>query len=364
MAHILTFFLGLLGGLATLLLKPGGAKALLAENLMLRQQLLLLRRHRRRGPNLRPSDRLLFGLASFCLRPRRLARVALIVRPSTLLRCHRALTELKLRWLYSSARVSRKPGPKGPCPELIDAILECKRRNPHLGCPKIAEQLAKSFDIELDKDTVRRVLAERYHPRGQDNGPSWLSVLAHAKDSLWSVDLFRVESILLQTHWVLVVMDVYTRRIIGFGVQVITVDGPSLCRMFNQAIAGRALPVRLSFGHDRLFAFHRWRANLRILEIESVRSVPYAPVSRPFVERLIGTIRREYLDRLFFWNAVDLASKPEQFRAYYNELRVHQSLEGATPAEKGGGRVGPSAQLDRYRWERHCQGLFELPVAA
>jgi putative transposase len=89
-----------------------------------------------------------------------------------------------------------------------------KRRNPHLGCPKIAEQLTKRFGIQLDKDTVRRVLAKHYRRGGgEDDGPSWLSLLAQAKDSLWSVDLFRAESILLQTHWVLLVVDVYTRRI-------------------------------------------------------------------------------------------------------------------------------------------------------
>jgi hypothetical protein len=225
----------LLRTLGTLLLTPAAAKALIAENLLLRQQLLLLRRSRRRSPNLRPNDRLIFGLGSLFLSPRRLAHVALLVRPSTLLRCHRALASLKFRYLYSSVGPRRKPGPKGPEPELIEAILELKRRNPHLGCPKIAEQLAKSFGIDVDKDTVRRVLAKHYRREGggRDNGPSWLSLLAHAKDSLWSVDLFRVESILLQTHWVLLVTDVYTRRIIGFGVQAMTVDGPSLCGMFN-----------------------------------------------------------------------------------------------------------------------------------
>jgi hypothetical protein len=101
----------------------------------------------------------------------------------------------------------------------------------------------------------------------------------------------------------------------------------------------------LSFDHDRLFEFHRWRANLRILEIEPVRSVPYVPPSHPYVERLIGTIRREYLDRLFLWNGRDLSRKLELFRNYYNECRVHRSLAGATPAEKGGGARQPSTTL-------------------
>lgn len=121
-------------------------------------------------------------------------------------------------------------------------------------------------------------------------------MLGQAKDSLWSLDLFRVESILLKTHWILVVMDQFTRKIIGFGVQAGAVDGVALCRMFNQAIAGHGFPVRLSLDHDPLFEFQRRQANLRILEIEPIGTVPYVPRSHPFIERLISTLRREYLD--------------------------------------------------------------------
>ena len=345
------------------LLRPGGAKALVAENLLLKHQLLILRRSRRRAPNLRASDRVFFGLGSLFLSRRRLMRTAILIKPSTLLRCHRALTELKFNRLYASGR-HHKPGPKGPGQALVQAIVEPKQRNPHLGCPKIAQQLARTFGIELDKDVVRRVLATRYRPDAQDGGPSWLTLLGHTKDSLWSVDLFRVESILLKTHWIMLVMDLYTRRIIGFGVQAVAVDGPALCGMFNQASSGRHLPQRLSFDHDPLFEFQRWQANLRILGIESVRTVPYAPVSHPFVERLIGTVRREYLDQMFFWNRMDLEQKLEQFKTYYNELRVHQSLNGATPEEKGGGSIVATVSLEHYGWRSHCHGLFQLPIAA
>ena len=361
MQHIFVILLHLSSSLARLL-RSGGTKALVAENLLLKHQLLILRRSRRRAPNLRSSDRVLFGLGSLFLSPRRLLRTAILIKPATLLRCHRALTELKFKWLYSSGR-QHKPGPKGPGQALVQAILEAKRRNPHLGCPKIAQQLARSFGIELDKDVVRRVLATHYRPDGQD-GPSWLTLLSHSKDSLWSVDLFRAESILLKTHWILLVMDLHTRRIIGFGVQAVVVDGPTLCRLFHQAISGQPLPQRLSFDHDPLFEFQRWQANLRILGIESVRTVPYAPVSHPFVERLIGTVRREYLDQMFFWNRMDLEQKLEQFKTYYNELRVHQSLNGATPEEKGGGSIVATVSLEHYGWRSHCHGLFQLPIAA
>jgi putative transposase len=64
--------------------------------------------------------------------------------------------------------------------------------------------------------------------------------------------------------------------------------------------------------------FPSWLANVRILEVEEIESIPYVPVSHPFVERLIGTIRREFLDHVLIWNAIDLQRKLEEFRIYLN----------------------------------------------
>jgi len=260
------------------LLGTGGARAVLAENLLLKHQLLVLNRHRRRAPRLSPVDRLLLGFGSSLLKPRRLFRSAIILRPATLLRFHRALRDLKYRLLYSSPR-PRKPGPKGPDPEWIRLICDFKRGNPRLGCPRIAQHLVKTYGLPVNKDVVRRVLATHYRPEPHGSGPSWLTFLGQSKDSLWSLDLFRTESILLRTHWVLVVMDQFSRRLIGSGVQPITVDGPALCRLFNQAIAGQGRCLRLSFDHDPLFQFHRWQANLRVLGIQPIPTVPSVPVT-------------------------------------------------------------------------------------
>ena len=140
----------------------------------------------------------------------------------------------KYRLLYSPGG-GKRPGPKGPSKEVINAIVEMKQRNPRYGCPRIAQQINVAFGLRLDKDTVRRLLAVHYKPDPGNGGPSWLTTIGHAKDSLWSVDLFRCESILLKSHWVMVVMDQYTRRIIGFAVHAENVDGSTLCRMFNDA---------------------------------------------------------------------------------------------------------------------------------
>jgi len=92
-----------------------------------------------------------------------------------------------------------------------------KQGDPGVGCVPIAQQISHAFGIEIDKDVVRRVLAKHLRAR-VTYGPSWLTFIAQLKDILWSADLFHVESILLRSHWVMLVMDGYTRCIIGFGV--------------------------------------------------------------------------------------------------------------------------------------------------
>jgi len=91
--------------------------------------------------------------------------------------------------------------------------------------------------------------------------------------------------------------------------------------------------------------------------------VPYVPVSHPFIERLIGTVRREYLYRVFFWNALDLTRKLNTFQAYYNAHRVHRSLDGATPVQRAGASSPIAAAIQRYSWRQHCRGLFHTPMA-
>jgi putative transposase len=212
---------------------------------------------------------------------------------------------------------------------------------------------------------VRRVLAKYYRPGDSGTeGPSWLTFIGHLTDSLWSVDLFRCESVLLRSHWVLVVMDVFTRRLVGFGVEHAYIDGVSDCGMFNHAIAGQPLPKQVSTDHDPLFRFHRWLANLRVLEIEQLKSVAYVPVSHPFIERLIGTVRREYLDGVFFWNAVDLTRKLSEFKDYYDQHRVHRSLAGITPAQLAGASRPARTTPARHAWQQHCRGLFQTPIPA
>jgi putative transposase len=122
------------------LARPGGSKTVIAENLILKQQLIIHSRSRKRAPNLSTQDRVLLGFWSLFLNPQRIARSSIIIKPSTLLRFHNALKKRKYRLLFSPGG-GRKPGPKGPSEEVINAIVEMKQRNPIFGCPRIAQQI-------------------------------------------------------------------------------------------------------------------------------------------------------------------------------------------------------------------------------
>jgi putative transposase len=361
MRDLLILFIHLIVTVARLT-GPGGLRSVVAESVLVRHQLLVLNRGRKRAPNLCTADRILAGLCALFLRPARALRSAIVLKPSTLLYFHSLLCKRKYRQLFSPKR-RRRPGPKGPNKELVDAVIAMKRRNPRWGCPRIAQQISLVFGIAIDKDVVRRILSVHYRPESGSSGPSWLTFLGHAKDSLWSCDLFRCESATLRTHWVLVVMDQFTRRIVGFGVHCGAVDGAALCRMFCRAMGGHKLPKYLSSDHDPLYRFHQWQANLRVLEVREIKTVPYVPLSHPFVERLIGTIRREYLDRILFWTTADLEQKLLDFQHYYNRYRVHAGLAGRVPEPLPDGSGFPLS-LDSYRWQAHCRGLYQTPIAA
>ena len=135
--------------------------------------------------------------------------------------------------------------------------------------------------------------------------------------------------------------------------------------MFHDAIAGvRPLPSYLGTDNDSLLPYHQWKANLRSLPVSEVKTVSYAPSSHPFVERLIGTIRREFLDHVPFWNALDRQKKLDDSKAYYNGFRAHHAWGGRTPSNVSNFAALPESRLDTLTWESHCGELFQPPTAA
>ena len=156
--------------------RPGGVRSVIAESVLMKHQLLILNRSRRRAPNLRVWHRVIAGLCSLWIRPKRLLRSAIAFKPSTLLDFHRALVRRKYQILFSRKQKA-KPGPKGADADVIRAIVGMKQRNPTWGCPRIAQQINLVFGTSINKDVVRRILALHYRPEPKSGGPSWLTFL-------------------------------------------------------------------------------------------------------------------------------------------------------------------------------------------
>ena len=123
------------------------------------------------------------------------------------------------------------------------------------------------------------------------------------------------------------------------------------------------MPNYLSTDNDSLYQFHQWQANLRVLEVTEIKTVPYVPLSHPFVERLIGTLRRECLDGTLFWTVTDLEAKLLDFQHYNREHRTHAGCQGHPPVT-GVNADHSLANLSSYRWQKHCRGLYQTPMAA
>src|SRR5262245_49295251 len=125
----------------------------------------------------------------------------------------------------------------GPQPDeaLIRAIVELKAQSPIRVSTDHAHHRADVWDRHRQVRRAPRV-GQTLSPCAGRAGPSWLSFIGHTTDSLWSVDLFRCESVVLRSYCVLVVMDQFTRRLVGFGVHGGAVTGVDACRMFNAAI--------------------------------------------------------------------------------------------------------------------------------
>jgi len=120
----------------------------------------------------------------------------------------------------------------------------------------------------------------------------------------------------------------------------------------------------LSPDRDSLFEYHRWQADLLVVEIEEIKTVPYVPLSHPFVERLLGTCCRKNWDRVLFSNAHDLQREFTKFQSYYHEQRVHSSPDGRPPAEVAELARRPKISAHQYRWQSACRGMYEFLIAA
>jgi putative transposase len=292
-------------------------RALVLENLALRHQRAVLQRTARR-PRLRRSDRVFWILLSRLWRG--WAETVSIVHPETVIRWHRA--GFRLFWTWKSHRNS--PGRPSVSAEVQALIRHMSRANPLWGAPRIHGELQK-LGIEIAQATVSKYLARRRKPPSQ----TWRTFLANHVGTLVSVDFFVVPTVLFRVLFVFVVLAHDRRRVLHVNVT----DAPTAqwtAQQIVEAFPWETAPRYLLRDRDAVYGVVFSR-RVHALGIHEVKIAPRSPWQNPYVERLIGTLRRDCLDHVVVLNEAHLRRLLRDYLLYYHSARTHLSLGKDSP---------------------------------
>jgi len=294
------------------------------EILVLRHELSILRRQVGR-PRFEMHDRILLAALSRML-PRH-SWAAFSVRPETLLAWHRRL--VARRWAYPHRRLGRPPISR----DVRELILRLARENSNWGYLRIAGELRK-LGVAVSASSVRNILTRAgLPPAPQRDSQSWRSFLRAQGESILACDFFTVDTIWLRRLYVLAFLSIGSRRIEYFAVT----SKPDTGWMLQQA---RNLLMELD-DHDRKvrFLIHDRDAKFprafdTLLEsdrIKVIRTPVKAPNANAQMERWVGSIRRECLDRLLILGRRQLEHVLRVYVKHYNGGRPHRALDLKPP---------------------------------
>jgi putative transposase len=299
---------------------------LAVEVVVLRHEVAVLRRQVHR-PALEPADRaVLAGLARL-LRRQHLGRF--FVQPATLLRWHRAL--VAKRWTYPHAR----PGRPGIAKGTTALVLRLAKENPTWGYRRIQGELT-TMGIAISASSVWAILKRHcIDPSPRRSGPTWAEFLAAQAKGLVACDFFHVDTVLLRRLYVLVFIHHESRLVRIAGItsnpvaswvtqqaRNLSMDLADLANALKFLIRDRDTKYTASF--DAIFAAD----GIKILK----RPV-WAPRANAICERVIGTIRRERLDRMLILGRRHLETVLAEYVEHYNAHRPHRSLSQRSPAD-------------------------------
>ena len=299
--------------------------ALQAEILALRHQLLVLQRSSRgHGLRLSRADRFLWVWLARLWRGWRSA--LLIVKPETVIAWHRK--GFRLYWKWKSRHPEGRPSVSV---EVIDLIRRMSLANPGWGAPRIHGELLK-LGFELSQATVAKYLFRHRKPPSQN----WRTFLINHMQSLVSADFFVVPTITFRLLFVFVILSHDRRRIIHFGVTA-NPTAEWTARQLLEAFPWDTAPRYLLRDRDGVYG-EKFREAATWLGIREVLAAPESPWQNPYVERLIGSIRRECLDHVIVFNQTGVHRVLKSYFKYYEWTRTHLSLEKDAPIPR---RVQP-----------------------
>jgi putative transposase len=295
--------------------------ALALENLALRHQIGVLKRSAGKRPKLTPSDRLFWVLLSRVWSGWRSALD--IVKPATPIAWHRKGFRLFWTWKIRHGRAGR-PAIAG---EVRDLIRKMSRDNPLWGAPHIHGELLK-LGIEISETSVAKYMARRRKPPSQ----SWRTFLDNHVKSLVSVDFFTVPTIRFQVLYVFLVLAHDRCRVIHFNVTAHP-TAEWTAQQVREAFPFDQIPRYLLRDRDRIFG-DTFREQVQDMKIKEVISAPRSPWQRAYVERVIGSIRRECLDHVIVFGEASLRRILSCYFSYYHQTRPHLSLEKDSPGPR------------------------------
>jgi len=313
------------------------------ENLALRHQLHVLRRQRPGRPRLFTIDRLLW-VWLYRLWPRCLDTM-MLVKPATVIQWHRQGFRLYWRWRSRSGRPS-------VAREVRKLIREMSSANPLWGAPRIHGELLK-LGIEISQATVAKYMVRR---RGTPS-PTWRSFLRNHAQGIAAIDMFVVASTSFRLLYVMIILAHDRRKIIHTAVT----EHPTaawLSPQVTEAFPWDSAPRYLLRDRDSSYGPH-FRRRVDAMGIKEVVTAPRSPWQNAYVERVIGSIRRECLDHIVIFNERHLRRVLSSYVDYYHRTRTHLSLDKDCPDPRplmppriGGVVAIPQVSGLHHRYER------------
>jgi putative transposase len=286
--------------------------SLCLEHLALRHQLAVYKRTVHR-PRLRPTDRVVWAWLSR-LWPGWHTALA-FVQPRTVI----AWQQKRFRDHWRHLSQQGKPGRPAMAKHVRDLIWQMWRANPTWGAPRIVGELRK-LGIDVAKSTV-----EKYRVRSKKPpSPTWKAFLKNHVQDLVSMDFFVVPTMTFRVLFVLVILSHERRRVVHCNVT----EHPSAqwtTQQVVEAFPWDEAPRYLLCDRDHIYST-TFRQRVRSMGIEEVVIAPRSPWQNPYVERLIGSIRRECLDHIIVLHERHLMRILTSYFAYYHRFRTHRAL--------------------------------------
>jgi transposase InsO family protein len=292
-----------------------------AELLFLRHQLALYRERRVPRRRLRPGDRLLLSLLGRLFNWR---EALLVVRPETFIRWHRR--GFKLFWRWTCSR-----GGRPPLPEALRALIaEMSHDNPSWGEERIASELRLKLGLRVSPRTVARYVPKRPHGREHRHSDQrWTTFVRNHAETIVACDFFTSVTATFRVLYVFLVMEVGSRRILHYNVTA-NPTAEWTTRQLREAIPHDHRWRFLVHDRDSIFS-RRLDETINRMGLRVLKSPIRAPKANAFVERLIGTMRRECLDWLIPLSENHLRRILGRWVRHYNQARPHASLGPGIP---------------------------------